>query len=938
MKRLTMNQVAKASLKSNRKAYRSLMITVFLAVYLSTAASLCCYGTWLARQEKTAEKVGYIDCFIIGSPEVTDEQLHQSGLFSRIGHVYISAQIGDTGIYTGFYDEEGSSLLHRRCVQGRFPEKGGEIAIEQSALEMMRLNLQIGDSVTWDMIPLHGISEKRTYTLTGILNEQTPYLDISDIHSSSEDAVAWPAALVSSQEPAYAVGNTQINRIMTYAPLVRFNQVDQFSMKGAVPFSVFAVSRSQGSATAWDPTMEDIGYAASQMSFWLILGFCLLLATCIGISSAMESILAQKTEEIAMLRAAGATRRQVRRLFGRDAWMIALSSLPVGAGAGILTAWAISLFSSDELLFGLDTWLILPILAVSASCVFIASRAPLRRASKQPPMGVLRDTGMLRKARKFKAKKQFAAPRLIASRQFFLHPFRQVGSAIMIALMLTGTFFTVEMGMGSLRSFEDQYDFSMSVSSWFSGGVLYFSEIEEQKKLTDQDIQQIAEIPEVDQINFVQTGEVNLMIRGDISSYLQDTFVAEEESFFTDENGKMTAQTVRYPINVSLLFGSLDYLLLDSEPEKDDSLIGGSSTTYSLYHRMKTIQQLVGTDGKPFPVEIIVIDPETDMVRNAVAEGTINMQKLDSGEEVLVYAPDQYVGRKRNNQPGESLYISTLKKETKYDVEWVAENHNDYFYPGQRLELLQLVDHDQTNIIYSDKKNNDERYARMEQRNASVLVGAVLSGEMVLDTMLSSDSVSIMTTRSGARSLGLCLRNPMKITIKLKGPLDEATEDAIQKRLEQIAMRADMTVFNYLKYHRESHQKIMQFIALFVGIVVLFFVVSVAMQVGNISRQIRADQRMIGTLRAVGADSKAILSCYLLPILLGCVAGLALGTGMFMLVQRFGNQIFPVYYPEIILLLFVLLSILCFFCCVIGVRARIKQLLRQSIVENIREL
>ena len=34
MKRLTMNQVAKASLKANKKAYLSLAIGIFLAVYL----------------------------------------------------------------------------------------------------------------------------------------------------------------------------------------------------------------------------------------------------------------------------------------------------------------------------------------------------------------------------------------------------------------------------------------------------------------------------------------------------------------------------------------------------------------------------------------------------------------------------------------------------------------------------------------------------------------------------------------------------------------------------------------------------------------------------------------------------------------------------------------------------------------------------------------
>ena len=51
MKRLTMNQVAKAGLKANKRAYLSLVITVFLAVYLAAAATLGCYCTWKARQD-----------------------------------------------------------------------------------------------------------------------------------------------------------------------------------------------------------------------------------------------------------------------------------------------------------------------------------------------------------------------------------------------------------------------------------------------------------------------------------------------------------------------------------------------------------------------------------------------------------------------------------------------------------------------------------------------------------------------------------------------------------------------------------------------------------------------------------------------------------------------------------------------------------------------
>ena len=119
MKRLTMNQVAKAGLKANKRAYLSLVITVFLAVYLAAAATLGCYCTWKARQDEMADRIGYINCFVTDESEITDVQLRRSGLFSRIGHVYLSAVIEDTGIYAGWYDEEAAALMNRRCVEGR---------------------------------------------------------------------------------------------------------------------------------------------------------------------------------------------------------------------------------------------------------------------------------------------------------------------------------------------------------------------------------------------------------------------------------------------------------------------------------------------------------------------------------------------------------------------------------------------------------------------------------------------------------------------------------------------------------------------------------------------------------------------------------------------------------------------------------------------------
>ena len=90
MKRLTMNQVASASLRANKKAYFSLAVGIFLAVYLCSASVLGAYGSIKANEQKIIDKVGYIDALILNCAEVTDETIRESGFFSRAGKVFVN--------------------------------------------------------------------------------------------------------------------------------------------------------------------------------------------------------------------------------------------------------------------------------------------------------------------------------------------------------------------------------------------------------------------------------------------------------------------------------------------------------------------------------------------------------------------------------------------------------------------------------------------------------------------------------------------------------------------------------------------------------------------------------------------------------------------------------------------------------------------------------
>ena len=175
MKALTINRMAAARLRANRKTYISLIVGIFLSVFLVTTLVLCIQGVILAQMEQTNKRLGYEDAILLDIPELSDGDLAELGYFDSIGHVYVSAGVKDTDIYLGHYDDTGSALLSRQLLEGRLPEQPGEIAMERSAMLAIREDeqWQLGDQVTLNLTPIDGVEEQRTYTLVEVLAEQS---------------------------------------------------------------------------------------------------------------------------------------------------------------------------------------------------------------------------------------------------------------------------------------------------------------------------------------------------------------------------------------------------------------------------------------------------------------------------------------------------------------------------------------------------------------------------------------------------------------------------------------------------------------------------------------------------------------------------------------------------------------------------------------------
>jgi ABC-type antimicrobial peptide transport system permease subunit len=132
--------------------------------------------------------------------------------------------------------------------------------------------------------------------------------------------------------------------------------------------------------------------APRRLNFVLVTSFALVavVLTAAGLYGVMSYIVTQRTREIGVRMALGATRRQAMALVVREAGIMVAAGIAIGiAGALWLTRWI------TTMLFGIDPADPLVYVAVSlllASVALLAAAVPSDRASRIDPLQTLRES------------------------------------------------------------------------------------------------------------------------------------------------------------------------------------------------------------------------------------------------------------------------------------------------------------------------------------------------------------------------------------------------------------------------------------------------------------------------------------------------------------------------------------------------------------------
>lgn len=913
MKMLTFSRMAAARLRANKRSYLSLALGIFLSIFLISSMAFGAYGAYLARQQMRYDKVGYMDMVILDNDSFGDEEIQALNQYDRIGHAYILGQAENSSLFVGSYDETAVELLNLTPVSGRLPESAGEIALEATAMDVLEVQWELGDRVELTVKAIDGEAETREFTLVGILPERSTNLEVQE-----KDGInSFPAIVVSREESSFAVGRVGVNYLLHRKSSVSANAAYE-SMWKAWQHRIFTfyglTTSGEQSRIYYGNLSLRTSLDSDLLSMLLMAGLLagsLVVGCAVGISGAMEGLLMKRREEIGVLRALGATRRQIQRMFGRENLLLAAILAPASIAMSMGAVWIASLIFPSDIKFGFHIGLLLPILVFSVAVILLAGYLPLVRASKLMPMSVIRDTAMLRHGKRVKSKKTFSAPRLMASRQVRFHLSRQIGASLLVGLML--------MCSGLLLALAIEY---LDYTGYNQAAFILQNErsgfgSDDYVQLYDGESISSRSISQISSLDHVKSLRVNRKMP--LIAVVPET---PRYAVFGEDHQQIGA------MNAELLEASRQFY-----GDYFDGYVGNHYEEYRAeYQQFLKSNQI---DGEAYAMNLVTMEMTGDnvkMLESYLESGKINVDAINAGQEVIIIAPKIWATAYKG---GYSCYYSQeAAEESRHqgDVQLLA--WNNVFSAGQTLPLMQLY---QT-VSGGEVIRNDE----------TVTVGAVVTG-VNDDNIWTTNNCLILTSEQGLAAMNFLPENVTSVDIYLEGEVSREAEEDLEVQIIAISRRvSSWSVVNMVDIFRQAREEDQQQLLLLVSISLVFFAVAVGMIVSSVTRQLQSEGRTIGMLRAVGADEKAILGCYSGSLRFCIALGLGISLGLVILYLAFfilsyldagirwisSNLVLWGY----VVLGCIVMALLCYAACRILLQKRIREIVNRSIIENIREL
>lgn len=919
-RKLTINTLAMGNLKQRRKQYTILIIGIILAMVFSSGITFF-VSCWQSSTEETQRRLfGTQDTIFMNANDANFEKGTLSELVTdysfahTIGFAYKDEANADVGTAVAWLEDKAVDMYYPYLYEGRLPEADGEIAIERQSLMSLGLtDKRIGDKITLSMKVPDGKAftdktEKRTYTLVGIVCNKKQSICDRWFTDTSE---YFPSAFVNKGEET-ALGGKEI-RVAFLNLIMRDETANQNTITSDQWSKFYDISENYMRIETISNDTNQNGTSGTDISgnmlYSIAFATILTLFSCLTIVNSFSNNLRERKKQIGMLRAVGATKRQIIRIYAREAFIISLIAAPISIFISYFGVKLITKIMGDDLIFIPEIWILFASAGLGIICVMCAALIPLISISRSSPMQAIRNVDYTRKARrkKIRSQKSFDVSSLLAKRNITLSRGRQITVSVILAITVIGSCFGFS-GLNHESSELGNREYKYELRNDGGYEATFANCTMDYRGYSNNDIAELMSSGYFSEVFAAKTGIINIL-KDELTDY----------DLLMDISGKTP----------DAIYKSVDQgLTADNFKEK---------TTKAFSKNYLKATERYGYKSFALPCGFISID-ETffESIKNIVVEGEINLDKINSGEEIILIAPEN-MGVYFDKYALESGYTSILG-ESFYEGKPPTEGV-EYFDTQSRP--YQVGDELDLSFVSTSKKEKAD-FVRTDRK---VKIGAILNVKpQGSHWEIPYVSNIVILTSNQASHIFAPELDCSRISIKTKDNLDDSINTTIAPYLENMSLSIPQgRLINWYELEKNNEQDLrVVFFGLYC-IVALFLIICGSVINNALTARIREGKREIGTLRAVGADLKVLSSSYIRQLLSIFGWGYGIGFGLYIIgyllymairkSMELNKDMFELRMIETLVLCSVLFAI-----CSINLVIKIRKEMKHSIVENIREL
>ena len=364
-------------LKANKKSSLLTVIGIILSVALVSTVGLIYKSMEHAQIEQVKHSDGsfhlvYIDVNdrlitkIANNPKVSRHGLYQvrSGI-----HVGANATVDEITASSNNVLE----LFTYKAIDGKFPQNQNELAVQKSILGQIDKQAKIGRKITFN---------NKEYTLVGILEN---------------NSLAKSGVVLSINQKLDPKTSALVVEISSKANLkTALQELNQLADENTILPNSKLISVQGGDD-------EGTGTGAIVELAGIIIGIVVICSIAVIYNSFQISIV-ERIRQFGLLRAVGATRKQIRTIVLGEATILAVIGVPLGLLFGVGFIYGISIafkLIAEDSFLALQPVIDMPILGISAGvgiiCIYLSSFIPVIFAGNISPIVAISSASAIKK-------------------------------------------------------------------------------------------------------------------------------------------------------------------------------------------------------------------------------------------------------------------------------------------------------------------------------------------------------------------------------------------------------------------------------------------------------------------------------------------------------------------------------------------------------------